>query len=142
MMIGGQQYPGKIGRTYLSDILTGEWTEGPKLEMARAFHSCGLFELNGKKWVLVIGGESQDGSYLTSVEYLDVAATIEDGWKPIAPLPSGLFDPVVVSLGNRLVVMGGTLEGYEESLDIYEFVCPRPNIWRGANGRGFEEKVD
>lgn len=127
MMIGGQQHPDNIGRTYLLDVLTGAWTEGPELEFARAFHSCGLFELGGKKYVLVIGGEGQDTSYLTSVEILDVDA-IEDGWKQIAPLPLALFDPVAVSFGNRLVVVGGTKEGYEESLDIYEFVCPNIEV--------------
>ena len=125
MMIGGQQNPDKIGRSYLLDVLSGEWTNGPELEYARAFHSCGLFELDGKKYVMVIGGESQDGEYLTSVEYLDMA-DIDAGWQQSVSLPLGLFDPVVVSFGNRLVVVGGIKEGYEESMDIYEFVCPSP----------------
>ena len=121
MMVGGQVYPEQSGRTYFLDVPSGKWTQGPALLIPRAFHSCGLFEFKDQKFVLAIGGETADG-YLKSVEYFDLQAM--DEWRQDVPLPVALFDPVVVSLGTRIVVIGGFTDDNQSSEILYEFVCP------------------
>ena len=52
--------------------------EGPTLNVARSFHSCGKMKLNGKKTVLVVAGGTHLDECLNSVEILDPKS--KQGW--------------------------------------------------------------
>ena len=125
MMIGGtnSQNSDLARKTYFLDVLTGDWTDGPDMIQARSGHGCALFEEDGKKYVMVVGGvdvSDDEYPYLSSTEYFD----FEDmEWKDDASLPVALADPEVVSLGNRLVVIGGHQAPPYNALDIYEYNC-------------------
>ena len=63
MMIGGSQDSEIARKTYFLDVLTGDWTDGPDMIKARSGHGCGLFDVDGMKYVIVVGGVdvSDDG---------------------------------------------------------------------------------
>ena len=123
MMIGGSQDSEIARNTYFLDVLTGDWTDGPDMIKARSGHGCGLFDVDGMKYVIVVGGVDVSDDryqYLSSTEYFDFESM---EWKDDASLPVALADPEVVSLGNRLVVIGGHQAPPYNALDIYEYNC-------------------
>ena len=87
-IIGGKQNGSTSNKTWIvnpnkfvlqdskSKIQDFDIREGPPLRKARAYHSCGKMEVNGKVLLVVAGGEGK--SYLDSVEILD--PTSNKGW--------------------------------------------------------------
>jgi hypothetical protein len=74
MVIGGKS-PYFSSLTFYFNVESETWTEGPMLNIGRAYHSCGLIQEARKNSIIVIGGIGNNEKILQSVEILDVGAT-------------------------------------------------------------------
>lgn len=75
MVIGGSiKSPYLSSFTFYYNADSETWTEGPMLNIGRAYHSCGLIQEARKNSIIVIGGKDDDNKILQSVEILDVGA--------------------------------------------------------------------
>ena len=57
-------------RVLIYNTIHDSWTKGPRLNIARIDHGCGVLHHEGESWIIVIGGYS-NGYGQTSVEVLD-----------------------------------------------------------------------
>ena len=74
MIIGGYSNSSSSPSTFYFNVDSETWIEGPPLNIARRFHSCGLIRKTGKSSIIVIGGIT-NYVYLQSVEILDDGST-------------------------------------------------------------------
>ena len=115
MVIGGGN--GQFLReTYIFNTEFGEWTDGPSLNIGRAFHSCGRIRKNSQSHefsAIVVGG--YDKSHLASVEVLD-----GDKWISVNDLPFGTFSGTLVEDPSGGVLhVGGEAENQPHADQIF-----------------------
>ena len=81
LIIGGMQNGSRSKKTWILDP-TNEFNikEGPTLNVERHQHSCAKFQINGKPFILVIGGRDGCDSILDSVEFLDLSLLGQQNW--------------------------------------------------------------
>lgn len=108
------------------DISSRTWTDLPSLNPLRAQHGCALVELEGRRGVLVAGGDS-GGTRLNDVRFLalDPAAT----WTRLADLNTARWGrPSIGVIGGRITVVGGwdgvkalsSVEYYDEKSETWQ----------------------
>ncbi|ELU18368.1 hypothetical protein CAPTEDRAFT_44497, partial [Capitella teleta] len=107
---------------YSYDSRKKAWTTLPPMTVTRQQHG----STHHQGAILIAGGTDGNGNglYCKSVERFDLGT---NQWSILPPLPHGVLVPSVVSLSNRLFVLGGHL-GKSYSGAIYEFDFKR-NVW-------------
>jgi len=89
----------------------------PDLKEGRNSHGCGSYESDGKKVLLVAGGEG-----LSSTEKLLTGPGVTASWITAKPLPRKLYFVASVSARNAVYIIGGSEEGGKKrSKDILMF---------------------
>ena len=80
MLIGGLTSVHDISNKAFIKNGTMKWTEGPPLNIARAFHTSGLItdQITQKKSVVVVGGLTTGRQVLTSIEILPLPLPMPD----------------------------------------------------------------
>ena len=75
-IIGGNQDGLNSRKTWIvkNPMEKFEIKEGPPLNESRIMHSCGLMEINGRIFIVVAGGHSNEDS-MNSVELLDTSSS-------------------------------------------------------------------
>ena len=119
-------------RTFIYNIKTDSWTEGPLLLQQRALHSsCAIQSDDGTtKCIIIIGGDTYEEGYSNSVELLNVKDlkaylssklkwSLEDQmWTQGPPLPCGIQFSACVPLppttNFACLVIGGNTRQYEK----------------------------
>ena len=122
---GGNSYEFETNTTLL---MQEYWIEGPRLEIPRRVHACGILNApNGTRYAVVSGGASVLSQQ--SVEFLDLDR-MELGWFPGPYLPKPLYAHSMVATENSLVVIGGLekTNGDDDedgvvSKDLFELTC-------------------
>ena len=107
LIIGGVQNGSKYSQnTFYFNTEYEKWIEGPKLMFGRKKPSCGNLQIDEKGsyyGVIVAGG--YDGSYMSSVEILQVGA---NEWKTGPTLPYGIFSAAMVEgPSGGVLLIGG-----------------------------------
>ena len=78
-IIGGFQNGNKSERTWIMNPEKRfHVREGPAMNIGRAVHGCGKMKVNGKYFIVVVGGSGVFDNCLDSVEFLD--PTSDQGW--------------------------------------------------------------
>ena len=122
---GGNSYEFETNTTLL---MQEYWIEGPRLEIPRRVHACGILNApNGTRYAVVSGGASVLSQQ--SVEFLDLDR-MDLGWFPGPYLPKPLYAHSMVATENSLVVIGGLekTNGDDDedgvvSKDLFELTC-------------------
>ena len=103
-------------RVDVYDVAADSWHTGAPMPAARNLLK--LIELDGK--VYAIGGFDDNGNDMSAVEQYDPH---HDSWHAVAPMGSPqVKNPGVVTVGGRIVVVGG-------GLDISEVYDPHADKW-------------
>lgn len=141
---GGNAYEYDTNTTFIirpkdvknNTTLNEDWIEGPKLEIPRRVHACGIVNVPGTKYAVVSGGASTLSRQ--SVEFLDIN-DMQRGWFPGPYLPKPLLAHSMVSTENSLVVIGGVDNFDEDSVskDLFELSC----LESGCQWREMEPKM-
>ena len=110
--------------THFINFATMEISDGPKLNVARAFHGCSVFENQGKL-IAMIGGGSDASGLLDSTEFLDLEAGQNLAWTQGPSLPKRIsgFPLVTTTEGTEVIAVGGT-RGRSYEKDILKMSCP------------------
>ena len=99
MIIGGSSNGQDSAKTYLLDLSSQSFSEGPSLSTARSSHMCTTMMVGGQEKVAVIGGDGKD-----SVEILDVAT---ESWSAGPSLSSSLCCGFLAETENGAILAGG-----------------------------------
>ncbi len=116
MVIGGEHNWRISSTAYLFNTENEIWTAGPQLKKERAIHSCGRIRKNSQSQdfsIIVVGGWN-GSSYLSSVEILDLGATV---WRKGPNVPFGISLAQMVEDSNGGVVLVGGKSYHTDYLD-------------------------
>ncbi|XP_071507499.1 kelch-like protein 24 [Diadema antillarum] len=118
---------GKVNRTITSacwilDPSTNTWTKGADLNGARQLHGATTTKA-GKMYV--IGGENENGMDWAVEQYV----RSQDKWTVVTSLQQAVADPAVVSIKEKVYVVGGSTEMHMayEHIQCYNTTL---NSWR------------
>ncbi len=91
--------------THWFDALNGKGSGGPRLNVARRSHGCGVIHSDESVYLVVVGGYN-GSQYLDSTEILEVGA---NEWREGPKLPMPIDDVIVVEdpATNSLLIVGG-----------------------------------
>ena len=65
----------------------------------------------GRSTIAAVGGTAVDGLYVSSTDLVQLYDIPSDTWKTVAPLPIKINHPNVASVGPKLYVLGGLVDG-------------------------------
>merc|ERR1711997_771212 len=130
MVIGGRDKNGRSQKSFIYDIRSDDWEEGPSLISARYGHcSCIIQSDDGTTDVIVIIGGDTNQGITNTTEIFNIK---ESKWTQGPPLPFGIDDAACVSLPPTMksvsniscVVVGGTnldatIRNKYNSSDVY-----------------------
>jgi hypothetical protein len=91
--------------THWFDALNGKGSGGPRLNVARRSHGCGVIRSDEGVYLVVVGGFN-GSQYLDSTEILEIGS---NEWKEGPKLPMPIDDVIVVEdpATNSLLIVGG-----------------------------------
>lgn len=98
--IGGETDEGVTGALSIYDTQTGRWLPGPPKITAVA--DAAVAVLGGE--IYVIGGRLENGQATGVVE---AYSPLNDGWRPVVPLPQPVMGGVAVAASDTLYLFGG-----------------------------------
>jgi N-acetylneuraminic acid mutarotase len=136
-VLGGQGNPGASTEPFVYTIATGIWTQLPSMPSSNSDMGAAVGP-DGR--VYAIGGWG-------AARLVQVYDPSSHAWSEAAPLPTPVQDPMVVTLGSRLYVIGGynarhtkddgylrALFAYDPSTDSWQrrHRTRLPRVWGGA----------
>lgn len=106
----------KLDTTWIYDVVSKSWSEGPKMNTKRFFHACLADEETSS--IYVVGGRDDQLNILSSTEKWTLG---QSSWQPSANLPETISESSAVSSnGNKFVgYLAGGWTGKEYSKDIF-----------------------
>ena len=110
MSIGGFDGASVItSRTFIYNLGTDAWSDGPELNVASSDHSCAVVDFDDGDGPLVVVAGGYNGAYLKRVEYLFLD-DLRSGWKLGPDLPLAAAGAAMVQFRNSVILIGGTGE--------------------------------
>jgi hypothetical protein len=137
MVIGGFQNKRISRKTFYFTFGEEKWTEGPELKNKRFGHICGKIRRNkeSQEMSIIVAGGFDDGSYLSSVEFLDEGT---NEWQTGPELPFGIDESQMVEDQNGGVVLIG---GRSLSLEGLDTLYQLPHGGQDAVWTMMEQKM-
>ena len=111
MVLGG--HSARYNRhTYIFDMKTQRWTDGPDMHDRRMAFGCTKVKVGAKEYIMAVGGatlgDDVPGNTQNSIEYLDVS-DMDSGWVRGHPLPrrNSFFAMVTTPEADEVYMLGG-----------------------------------
>jgi len=117
----------QLDSTWIYDIVSRTWNEGPKMNTKRRYHSCFVDQATSS--VYVIGGRNDQLDIISSTEKWTFGQTF---WQPLANLPVAITNASAVSSNEKVFVgymAGGWHEGYRRYSNIIFGLRRRDMAW-------------
>lgn len=133
LVIGGVSNNQYSSATYFYSVRSNIWYPGPNLVIPRFGHACGVMDwLNPannltKKYVIVAGGNQQNGYVTNSVELLNFDDYVSSniGWQTGPNLPRALSHGQIAEYHRSVVHLGGWEQGrWGDGTYIYKLTSP------------------
>ncbi len=125
-MVGGGNYScGVTSALQAYDPVANTWTSLPSMPTAR--YELGATELNGQLYALA--GNPGCGSAGNAIRAVEAFDPLANSWSSKAPLPSGSWDPSVLSVNGQIYVIGGfgnTAYAYDSIANSWSTKTPSP----------------
>ena len=122
IIIGGYSDTwGRSSKTYVGNLSQKpiRWIEGPRLTTPRYYHASALLKDGSGGASIVVSGGWDGSSFLDSVEMMSE----ELGWKAGTRLPKAIRSHSMVSLRDKIVLLGG-YDGVAVRKEMYQLDCP------------------
>merc|ERR1719400_647713 len=105
-----------LDTTWIYDVVSKTWSEGPKMNTKRFYHSC--FQETESSSVYIAGGKDDQRNGLSSTEKWTLE---ENSWQPSANVPEAIIWSSAVSSNKDEFIgyMGGGWTGYRNLPYIY-----------------------
>ena len=95
--------------TWIMDVGNESWSKQSPMQQKRAYHGCTtIMDDDEKKFVIVSGGETDEGEKLQTAEAYDIANNI---WSSIKDMPKSLSKGQLIADGRDGVLMIGGDDG-------------------------------
>merc|ERR1719400_3046813 len=114
---GSDENRNPLDTTWIYDVVSKTWSEGPKMKTKRYGHGC--FQNTESSTIYIVGGEDDQGKILSSTEKWTLE---ENSWQPSANLPEPIFWSSAVSSNKDEYIgymAGGRDTGYQDLPYIY-----------------------
>ena len=106
--------------------IDSSWISGPPLIQGRELHACEILKYKNSDVIVVAGGRDVNETTLASVEFYDENI---GHWIFGPDLPKPLFEPVMVSFSDSIILVGGTnCISCPSSKSIYQLTCENSNL--------------
>ena len=102
-----------LDTTWIYDVVSQTWSEGPKMNTKRWFHAC--FQDTETSTIYIAGGWDAQWRGLNSTEKWTLE---ENSWKPSANLPEAISHSSAIS-SNTVEFIGYMAGGYSAQKKIY-----------------------
>ena len=121
-VVGGGRSADDLAKTFILNMTSDEWFEGPLLNVARGYHACAVN--SAQDTLFAVGGYNKADGFLDSVERLSVG-DIENvnsyQWVLLADtLHDGLFLHRVIRHGDDILTVGAGNDDYVKIMNVID----------------------